>query len=94
MFQRIILVCILQSFAALGFNDKETEKAALSPSSKENSYIQIEAKKSKKFEIYTLDGTYVSEGILDFNSRVDVSHLKPGNYLVVVGKKAFQFTVN
>lgn len=94
MFKRVFLVSLLSLSSLLAHDDKETNaKANTSATAKEESYIQVDAKKSKKYEIYTLEGTYVTDGILDFNARANVSDLKPGNYLLVIGKKAYQFNI-
>jgi hypothetical protein len=60
---------------------------------KEPKFIVVESKKIKNYSIYTVEGVYVTEGVLDLNSRVEVTSLNSGNYLVVLGKKAFQFTI-
>lgn len=95
MFKKLFLASVLSFFAVIANNDKETNtKVSSTESPKEQSFIQVDAKKSKKYEIYTTEGTYVTDGILDFNARANVSELKPGNYLIVIGKKAYQFSVN
>jgi hypothetical protein len=97
MYKLVLALIVSLSFPTFSNNaGKENNSPIIqnNQESKESSFIQIDAKKSKKFEIYTVDGKFVTDGILDFNSRVDVSNLEKGSYLVVVGKKAFQFSVN
>lgn len=81
------------AFANNGKSDA-TPHPASSVENKEQMYIQTDAKKAKKYEIYTKEGVFVSEGILDMDARADVSGLKAGVYLLVIGKKAYQFSVN
>lgn len=92
MVRNIFVSIVLTAFLASANNEKSTP--APSPSkSEESTYIQLDLKKSKKYEIYTEEGVFIEEGIVDFNSRVNVSNLKSGIYLLVVGKKALRFTV-
>ncbi len=60
---------------------------------KEPKFLVVESKKTKNYSIYTLEGVYITQGELDLNSRVDVTNLTTGNYLLVLGKKALQFTI-
>jgi hypothetical protein len=98
MLRNTLIILIASSFIVFSNNGKDNGQLS-SPQSttnpkKENAFIQIAAKKSKKYEIYTIDGTFITDGILDFNSRADVGTLQSGTYLIVVGKKAYQFIIN
>lgn len=98
MLKSTLIVLLSLSTIAFSNNDKEsgttnTPQTTLS-TPKEPAFIQLDVKKSKKYEIYTTEGSFITDGILDFNSRADVSTLQPGTYLIVVGKKAYQFIIN
>ncbi len=98
MLKRTLIALIALSTIAFSNNGKEngamtgTQTTLSTP--KEPAFIQLDVKKSKKYEIYTTEGSFITDGILDFNSRANVSTLQPGTYLIVVGKKAFQFIIN
>ncbi|MFN8438695.1 MAG: T9SS type A sorting domain-containing protein [Cytophagales bacterium] len=95
------IINILVTFAFVCFadnklsctNNENVKKSETSSISEKSKYIQFSDIKKKNYSIHATDGKIIQEGELDLNGNVDITSLPSGNYLIVFGKKAFQFAV-